>query len=326
MPVVNSRFLNPYYNPLAHWDSENILPRGGPTPVFMPELSCLYSTQLDLPHIQDSVGDNPPATEMVSLLQAQVEMKLWRPQQNMPWNPTLSYAQNRSTCKEYSNLENRQLSWISGRTQSTRISSHSSNSSRHAKFYRSNLISAMSVLSRGSSISRNSQSVSDQEWWTMAVDDSEMTVKSSPDRCRFESARSLFHRRCCGLKLPLENWSCSERCSTCGFAIVRLHHIARTGQEMLPLNSTGDIVTQDNFGNTALHHAAAAGNIQYIEHVLKFIKPHTVLSMGSQIVLERLSYMFFESPWTSLVHAFLRIWRYTPCWYAGQMTFMERHL
>ncbi|KAI9647665.1 Transcription factor mbp1 [Ciborinia camelliae] len=177
-----------------------------------------------------------------------------------------------------------QSSRASVKTIGTRISSILSGSARfaHSVFsatnsFRSSRISAINRSSLGSIISGNlSLAESDQEWWHMAVDESNMELDSLSGTNYRTSTRSLLTRPCCGLQLS----PTGVPCDVCGFASP--HAIARNDL----YHSFGwpieDVAIQDKFGNAALHHAAAVGNVGYIHSVLMAIKPSTVSFISYQ--------------------------------------------
>ncbi|KUJ23968.1 uncharacterized protein LY89DRAFT_679232, partial [Mollisia scopiformis] len=103
-----------------------------------------------------------------------------------------------------------------------------------------------------SSLSRRTSSMNASSWMYQFIDKSKVTSPHTPR----SGPGSLHHRPCCsffeGQSLTPENKTCHE----CGYS--QAHHLAR-----FSLSDDLDLIDtrlQDAFGNTPLHHAAAAGN------------------------------------------------------------------
>jgi ankyrin repeat protein len=271
---------SPYYDPFAHWNYEAVLPFGIPSHVSMPEIGSWYSNTDMKPSLLG--GQSPSATGgnrdsdkevHVSLAQANSVEGLPSDLTQLPLHIARYVSQTRVSDDQNSDPPTHRVSNASFRTISTHISSRISSSSRHANSVLSmtnsvrwSLVSAMSLSSRSSSISRN-VSISAQEQWIrdMIVDEASIQPTTIGKRSVSTYMRSLHHRPCC--KFNVLGILDDARCELCGFAAIHeLFRIQWGSEDVL-----GDITTRDTFGNTPLHHAAAAGNLKRIENVLRAI-------------------------------------------------------
>jgi hypothetical protein len=168
---------------------------------------------------------------------------------------------------------NSRVSSIGGasmRTLSSRVSSTLSLTLSHVQSvlsasnsWRSSLIYAMSTSSgRLSSTQELPWTQDDFDLWNQLIDESLLglgSIEHSDDE-----AKSLQTRLCCGLKEDGRNSRGGVLiCYTCGFADA--HLLARS---QLWTYSLKDFTTKDRFGNSSLHHTAAAGNILRVKEIL----------------------------------------------------------
>ncbi|KAM3071166.1 hypothetical protein ACMFMG_008760 [Clarireedia jacksonii] len=271
---------SPFYDPFAHWNYEALLPFGVPTHVSMPEIGSWYSnTQLNPSPLS---GQAPSATREdrdsdkevhVDLGQVSGIEGLLSELDKPPLSTAGDISQTRVSDQQKSNPPTHRVSNASFKTMSTRISSGIFRASRHVNSVlsmtnsvRSSLVSAMSISSRGSSISRN-VSMYDMEQWIRDMIVDEAVIQPTPIGTSSMSTcmRSLHQRPCC--KFNLSDIFGVSKCELCGFTAIHELFRNQCGSEGL----LGDITTRDTFGNTPLHHAAAAGNVKRIENVLKVI-------------------------------------------------------
>jgi hypothetical protein len=270
-----------YYDPFAHWNYEAELPFGIPSHVSMPEIGSWYSnthTKPSLPAVgqaPSAAGENRDSEKGVYVSLAQINGIEGLPPDlgKSPLDISRQVSQTRVSDDRSSSPPTRRVSVASFRTMSTRISSGISSSLRHANSVlsktnsaRSSLLSAMSLSSRSSSISRN-VSISAQEQWIrdMIVDEVSTQPTIIGTRSVNTCVRSLHQRPCC--KFDVLGILGDVRCELCGFAAIHELFRNQCGSE----DVLGDITTRDAFGNTPVHHAAAAGNMKRIENVLKAI-------------------------------------------------------
>lgn len=139
---------------------------------------------------------------------------------------------------------------ISARSMVSRLSksfSHVESVLSMTNSWRSSLVYAMSIASSQDPLTRD-ECLS----WDALVDESKFVSK--PGNHLELEAKSLRTRPCCEFfENDLEKRS---KCDICGFS--EMHHLARTS-----LSDDGGLIDGsviDRFGNTPLHHAAAAGN------------------------------------------------------------------
>jgi hypothetical protein len=161
----------------------------------------------------------------------------------------------------------------STRSFSSRVSSKLSrplsfvNSVISTDSWRSSLMHSMSMSSgRVSNLSDLPWSNEEMESWNELVDESLLAPNStSPSR---READLLQHRPCCSF---FEKDSLDETrslCHICGFSLA--HYDARSSQWLA--GSQRSWAEVDRFGNTSLHHAAAAGNVLNVMNLLTRIR------------------------------------------------------
>ncbi|TGO25488.1 hypothetical protein BPAE_0079g00350 [Botrytis paeoniae] len=115
-----------------------------------------------------------------------------------------------------------------------------------------------------SSLGKFSLTAKERDAWEMAIDEEALDSICLPT-C-ISPVASLLNRPCCGLSLLNQGvGGRGDMCEICGFMVI--HEFARNGRMIV-----SDIISEDHFGNTTLHHAAAAGNIEYIQRIMSTIK------------------------------------------------------
>ncbi|CCD48350.1 hypothetical protein BofuT4_P107340.1 [Botrytis cinerea T4] len=115
-----------------------------------------------------------------------------------------------------------------------------------------------------SSLGKFSLTAKERDVWEMAIDEEALDSICLPPRV--SPVASLLNRPCCGLSLLNQGVrGRGDICEICGFMVI--HEFARNGRMVV-----NDITSEDYFGNTTLHHAAAAGNIEFIQRILSTIK------------------------------------------------------
>lgn len=155
------------------------------------------------------------------------------------------------------------------RRLSIRLSSRTSQSLRHVNsvLSRSNSWRSSILYAKSIATSTNSNPLSDDEFraWDDWIDESGLLPRIPQPR-DYE-LMSLFDRSCCHFSVESHPLS---RCPKCGFA--QQHQRARS---MLigDHDKMDTILPLDRFGNTPLHHAAAAGNWKTVLQMTNNIPP-----------------------------------------------------
>ena len=288
---LNSISVAPFYDPFRHYDE--ILPAGVPSHCSLPSLSLWYSEMASYSSVTPSkvedLDDNrssdkevisttthPPVGRDVTILKTALETTLKVPEFEEPEEPTFippAEADSTDSMPRGIKRSHSKLSSIrrpSVRSVSIRISSVLSRSVSHvtsvlsaSDSWRSSLVYAKSIASDTPSIEIHNPLARDEAiCWNELVDESNITTTFTNPR-DYEAA-SLRNRPCCAF---FENDTCERTlCDICGFSEV--HQLARSS-----LSDDGGFIdssVMDRFGNTPLHHAAAAGNIIRVLQLMQF--------------------------------------------------------
>lgn len=129
--------------------------------------------------------------------------------------------------------------------------------------WRSSLVYAQSTASESvSTLNETSPFQDDHEIKEEYGDDPNASIP--PRHLPDYGEKSLLDRPCCGLRVIHIKDESGDTipCLTCGFSNV--HHNARTSRTNFPIGEVTDASLVDKFGNTPMHHAAAAGNLEWL--------------------------------------------------------------
>jgi len=158
----------------------------------------------------------------------------------------------------------------SGRESMKTSSTRSFCSIRHLHSVLSPSLSLRSSLCYTTSLSSTRQSsgsippwTSDElDSWKQFVDESAFPQRDT--RPKEEPEKSLRDRPCCSFFKSRSTWRAPSSCKTCGFS--EMHWRARFSK--VDDTTRMDPTSSDYFGNTPLHHAAAAGNTAQVLNLM----------------------------------------------------------